>query len=176
MTATRREPAESLTESLISARMWDLLREEFPDRSPAALGVQVEECLRFLSIASEVGGCFIPLSKEIDEIWHALVVQTRSYAQLCERLPGKAFVHHESLKLSAYAETVGRSAAVREFVAWIPRYVGRFGDFTEERAQYWRVCTFLRVELGLSLREINEMGRRMAAGNDNQEEEHRVSV
>ncbi|MDG4825071.1 hypothetical protein O7635_24750 [Asanoa sp. WMMD1127] len=154
--------------------MWELLREEFSDRSPVALGVQVEECLRFLSIASELGGCFIPLSKEVDEIWHALVVQTRSYARLCESLPGGTFVHHESLKLSAYIEAVGRTAAVREFVAWIPRYVSRFGEFTEERAQYWRVCTFLRDELGLSLPEINELGRN-TAGNKTQLEERHVN-
>jgi hypothetical protein len=150
---------QTLGERLISARMWELLRRDFADRPAADLEVQVEECLRFLTIASETGACFIPLSKEVDDIWHALVVQTRMYAQLCADLPGGTFIHHESLNLSDYTEMVGRAAAVREFVEWIPRYVGRFGDFTEERAKYWRVCTFLRDEIGMSLDQINELGR-----------------
>jgi hypothetical protein len=95
-------------------------------------------------------------------MWHGYTAarsQRLLYAQLCKDLPGGKFIHHESLDLSDYAASVGHTEAVREFLDWIPRYVGRFGDFTEERAQYWRVCDFLRTEVGLSLDQINQLGR-----------------
>jgi hypothetical protein len=154
-----------LGERLVSPRMWALLQKEFPDRSATDLGVQLEECLKFLTIASESGACFIPLGKEVDEIWHALIVQTRSYAQLCADLPGGEFIHHESLDVSEYTNNIGRVAAVREFIGWVPLYVSRFGDFTEDRAKYWQVCNFLRVEIRISLDQINELGRTSVARN-----------
>jgi hypothetical protein len=148
-----------LAQRFVDPRLWTLLQRDFPDRSAADLGTHLEECLKFLIIASESKGCFIPLTKELDETWHALMVQTRLYAQLCANLPGGTFVHHESLDLSEYVERFGQARAIREFVNWIPLYVSHFGEFTEKQAACWRVCGFLRDEVGMTLDQINDLGR-----------------
>ncbi|WP_049797306.1 hypothetical protein [Kribbella flavida] len=92
----------------------------------------MKECLRFLVIASEAGQRFFPLSKAVDEVWHELITETRDYQQLCAELPTGRFLHHAGITLSEYAV---------------------------DRARHWVICTFLREELGMTLAEINQLGR-----------------
>jgi hypothetical protein len=148
---------------LLSDRMRTILTEKLPDRTPAELDLQIEECLRFLTIASELPESFFPLTKEVDDVWHELISETREYQRLCTQLPGRRFLHHSAVTLAEYAEQRDRKTVVTQLLAWIPSYVSRFGDFTEERAEHWMICNFLRGELGLSLDQINQLGRDAAA-------------
>ncbi|ADB33574.1 hypothetical protein Kfla_4554 [Kribbella flavida DSM 17836] len=136
-----------------------VVRPRLPDRPDDELTIQVEECLRFLVIASEAGQKFFPLSKEVDEVWHELITETRDYQELCAALPTGRFLHHSGITLSEYAVLHDRRAVVSEMLAWIPTYVSRFGEFTPNRARHWVICTFLQEELGMTLAEINQLGR-----------------
>jgi hypothetical protein len=147
----------------ITPRMRELFIEDFPDRSPADLEVQVEECLKFLYIASMSNGVFIPLTKEVDEIWHEMILQTKFYQELCTSLPGSRFIHHESIGLTGYADIVGSGESVKKFLEWLPKYAEHFGMFTERTAPYWVIVQFLQRELGMTLQEINEIGHRELA-------------
>ena len=148
-----------MSSDLLSRGMRTPLREKLPDRTPAELEIQIEECLKFLTIASELPESFFPLTKEVDEVWHELISETREYRRLCSELPGQRFLHHSAATLTEYAAQRGKKAVVEQLLAWIPSYVSRFGDFTEERAELWMICNFLRRELGLSLDQINQLGR-----------------
>lgn len=148
-----------MTSGLLSERMRTILSEKLPDRTTAELHLQTEECLRFLTIASELPESFFPLTREVDDVWHELISETREYQRLCSALPGGRFLHHSALTLTEYAEQRDRRTVVAQLLAWIPNYVQRFGDFTEERAEHWMICNFLRRELGLSLEQINQLGR-----------------
>ncbi|SDM05806.1 hypothetical protein SAMN04488074_11622 [Lentzea albidocapillata subsp. violacea] len=151
----------TLTEKYIDPRMRGLLSVKLTDRSDADIDVQLEECLKFLEIVSAgEGSSFIPLSKEVDEIWHELIVETGSYRRLCDALPGRRFINHESIGLEDYAGRSTKAVVSAQFLEWIPKYISRYGRFTEEVANHWTICQFLRTELGMSLDEINEMGLR----------------
>ncbi len=68
-----------------------------PARHGSLVERQVTECLRYLYLVSrhhdQLGGLFLPVEQDIDEIWHYLILQTREYRALCEeRLPG-ALLH-----------------------------------------------------------------------------------
>jgi hypothetical protein len=71
-------------------------------------------------------------------------------------------LHHSAITLTDYIAQHDRRTVVQQLLAWIPNYVKRFGDFTEERAKYWVLCNFLRNELHLSLDDINKIGRSFA--------------
>ncbi|WP_133060040.1 hypothetical protein [Plantibacter elymi (nom. nud.)] len=132
---------------------------EFPDRSMELVDEQIGEVLKYLTILSEGSRArFIPLTREADEIWHEMIVQTQSYFDLCEALPGGRYIHHESIGIDGFAQRIGRREAVAQFVEWIPDYTSRFGPFTEPSASHWSVVQFLRQELGLSLDEVNALG------------------
>ncbi|MFH8484700.1 hypothetical protein [Streptomyces longisporoflavus] len=130
---------------------------------------QVRECLRYLYLVSRhpdrLGGLFLPVEQEIDEIWHFLILQTREYRELCEqRLPGAYFIHHRSIAYTDYqgGEGGGRAAeqrrvAAEEALRWIPLYTAAFGPFDEDALPYWTIVRFLHHELGRSLAEISAL-------------------
>lgn len=129
------------------------------DRDERTLDGQIIECLKYLALVSMTPGRRIPVTPEVDDVWHELIVQTAPYSRLCADLPGGKFVHHESITPVAYAERVGGHEFAAEFVQWIPDYVHNFGDFTDETAQHWTVCDFLQRTMGRSLGQINQLGR-----------------
>lgn len=53
----------------------------------------VHQALAFVATAAAHPGASIAPSPVVDEGWHALVLDTQLYAELCERL-GNGFVHH----------------------------------------------------------------------------------
>ncbi|WP_018540944.1 MULTISPECIES: hypothetical protein [unclassified Streptomyces] len=120
---------------------------------------QVTECLRYLYLVSRypdrLGGLFLPVEQDIDEIWHHLILQTREYRALCEeRLPGRYFIEHRSIGYEAYQREPGREQVLEEALRWIPLYCQEFGPFDEGALPHWTVVRFLHRRMGLSLAEI----------------------
>ncbi|MEW1928507.1 hypothetical protein [Streptomyces sp. NPDC088360] len=128
---------------------------------------QVRECLRYLYLVSShperLGGLFLPVEQEIDEIWHFLILQTREYRELCEqRLPGGHFIHHRSIAYTDYQgggdrADEGRQVAAEEALRWIPLYTAAFGPFDQDALPHWTIVRFLYQELGMSLAEISAL-------------------
>ncbi|MGW1601968.1 hypothetical protein [Streptomyces eurythermus] len=156
------EPAPT-AEELLGPALHDEVVRHFLAKpgSPAEAVVrhQVRECLRYLYLVSRhpdrLGGLFLPVEQDIDEIWHYLILQTREYRELCEqRLPGGRFIHHRSISYDAYQEAPGRATAAEEALRWIPLYTAAFGPFDEDAVPHWTIVRFLRDELGLSLARI----------------------
>lgn len=137
-----------------------LLTKRFPDRGVDELESQLDECVKFLILASRRSCAFIPLTHEVDEIWHELILQTQFYAELCGKLPGRRYLHHRSIGFGDYARPRDPRDVAAEFASWLPDYVEQFGPFTEAAARHWTICRYLRAEFGLGLDEINAMGAR----------------
>lgn len=119
---------------------------------------QLNETLKFLCITSMNSGRRQALNEECDDVWHMLILQTRPYFELCDRLPGGKFLHHSSQSPADYSVRVGDSKFVREWVMWLPDYVHHFGPFTEETSECWVVCDFFKKRMGWSVQEINAFG------------------
>jgi hypothetical protein len=64
-----------------------------PDMAEEMAGRIVEEGLKFVAACSRNPGVGLAPSRIVDEGWHALILHTATYADLCQRLGG-AFVHH----------------------------------------------------------------------------------
>lgn len=125
----------------------------------ARIEYQVVECLRYLYLISrypkQLGGLFLPVEQEIDEIWHYLILQTRPYRELCEeRLPGGFFIEHRSLAFSLYQQEPSRTELIEEALRWLPLYHSTFGPFDENALPHWTMVRFLHDQLGLSLSDI----------------------
>ena len=71
-------PARCLSKVLLDAPMRHYFACKFPELPADELDLRIEETLRFLFIAHECPGT-IPVSPEIDEIWHAWILQTQEY-------------------------------------------------------------------------------------------------
>ncbi|MFJ9020818.1 glycine-rich domain-containing protein [Streptomyces sp. NPDC102259] len=64
-----------------------------PDMAEEMASRIVEEGLKFVAACSRNPGVGLAPSRIVDEGWHALILHTATYADLCQRLGG-AFVHH----------------------------------------------------------------------------------
>ncbi|WP_098247039.1 hypothetical protein [Streptomyces formicae] len=164
-TRTPHGPAPTAEELLGTALHDEVVRyfAEQPDAPDADfVTYQVRECLRYLYLVSRhpdrLGGLFLPVEQDIDEIWHYLILQTREYRELCEqRLPGGHFIHHRSISYDAYQADPGRETAAEEALRWIPLYTAAFGPFDADALPHWTVVRFLHDQLGLSLAEIADV-------------------
>jgi hypothetical protein len=66
-----------------------------PDMSEEMAGRIVEEGLKFVAACATHPSLGLAPSRIVDEGWHALILHTALYAELCERLGGPGrFVHH----------------------------------------------------------------------------------
>lgn len=145
-------PSEKMLQHLVSI----FSNEEIKDNT------KIEEFLKFMYIVSVKGAGFIPLSKEIDEVWHEYILQTQEYHNLCMNLPGNVFIHHQTNSLEDYTKIYGKETVVKNMVEWLPYYFHFFGKFTEHTTRYWTIVHFLIQELNFSLEKINFLAEREA--------------
>ncbi|GGU61559.1 hypothetical protein GCM10010211_28210 [Streptomyces albospinus] len=161
MTGTPPISAEELT-ALLGADMYREVVAHFAEKTDAPqefVERQVLECLRHLYLVSRhrdrLGGLFLPVEQDIDEIWHYLILQTREYRTLCEeRLPGRFFIEHRSIAYEDYRQEPGREQVLEEALRWIPLYCREFGPFDEDALPHWTIVRFLHRRMGLSLADI----------------------
>ncbi|MEH0445404.1 hypothetical protein QA811_17530 [Streptomyces sp. B21-102] len=87
----------ALARMLITDEEFASCRNTVMDGNPAMAeemaGRIVEEGLKFVAACSRNPGVGLAPSRIVDEGWHALILHTATYADLCQRLGG-TFVHH----------------------------------------------------------------------------------
>jgi hypothetical protein len=117
---------------------------------------RVEEALKYLNMTIHCPG-EIPVSKEIDDLWHYWILETKEYEQLCAKLPGGGFVHHSSTDYSAYfnADVKTQKADLRRGVSILGSYVLNYGPLEPDRVKYWPLAERLMEKLGWNVDQLN---------------------
>lgn len=147
---------KGLSGALLDAPMQHYFRRKFQDLPSAELELRIEETLRFLFLAHECSGS-IPVSREIDEVWHAWILQTQEYVALCEKLPTGSYIHHCSNDyLSYFDPAVGEREDLALSVRMLALYVTNFGPFEAQRSRHWLLASHLQQHCGWSLSMLND--------------------
>jgi len=128
----------------------DYLIKKNPHQAQEETLFQLEECLRFLSLSHFSFGN-IPVSQKIDDIWHLLILETRSYEALCLALPGKRFIHHSSHDFKSSNAVISHPEEAQRQLEWLVNYVSNFGEFTEQHLAYWPFAKALMEKLHLDV-------------------------
>ena len=139
--------------NLVDPRLKQYIFTKFKDDSEA-LPSRFEELLKFLYLSSkysELKRTFIPVTQEVDELWHALILQTAYYQKLCTALPSGRMIHHESMSFNDYKINIPKKDLIDEMLQWISLYVKNFGDIQEDRLKYW---VAQRVELSETVHNL----------------------
>lgn len=91
------EPIPALPRQLITDQHFQSCRgtvmDANPDMSEELAGRIVDEAIKFVAACAKNPGVGLAPSRIVDEGWHALILHTAMYAELCQVLGGK-FVHH----------------------------------------------------------------------------------
>jgi len=116
---------------------------------------RIEEALKFLNMSEFCRGN-IPVTQEIDDIWHYWILETREYAKLCSALSSGDFLHHCS---NTYAEcATGESVptnSIEDDIEVLGTYVLNYGPFHSDRIKYWLLPAHLLEEHGMTVDELN---------------------
>src|SRR5271165_152510 len=147
---------EDLRRTFLSPRMEYYFHKKLAPLPPAEVDLRIEEVLKFLNLAVYSDGA-IPVSKEIDDVWHYWVLETAEYEALCKRLPGGRFLHHTS---NEYAEFDDPKAKEKEIdpagqIAYLGAYVKNFGPFERDRVCHWPFAKRLMEMCNWTLSELN---------------------
>ena len=135
------------------------LKDKTGIASEAELKIRIEECLKFLSLIQLCRGD-IPVSSEIDDIWHLLILETWEYQDLCQKLPGGRLIHHQSKVLRRHERNhdgnyegndegkVGNEGDTpSRRLSWLVSYYANFGEFTPQTLAYWPIASELLAEI-----------------------------
>jgi hypothetical protein len=118
----------------------------------------VEEALKFLNMAHHCYGD-VPVSSEVDEVWHLWILETVEYDRLCSRLAGGVFLHHTSSDYALFkdSDATSRDIDPTSGIAILASYVMNYGPFAADRVRYWPLAERLVGSLGGDLNRFNAM-------------------
>ncbi|MET7617125.1 hypothetical protein [Streptomyces sp. NPDC005408] len=117
-------PIPDLVRCLITDKQFTSCRKTVmdanPDMAEGMAGRIIEEALKFVAACSRYSMVGLAPSRIIDEGWHALILHTAMYAELCGSLGG--FVHHFPGWDPTYyePEILGRTRAMIVKVGYTP--------------------------------------------------------
>ncbi len=148
---------QELTDTFLSPQMHCYFRAKLAGVPDPEVAIRIEEALKFLSIAHLSHGN-IPVSQEIDDIWHYWILETQQYAKLCELLPSGTFLHHQSNTFANCAPGASEvpDNSLEEDVAMLANYVINFGPFEKDRTRHWLLANRLVDEGDMSVDQLNE--------------------
>ncbi len=148
---------EQLRETFLNPQMRGYFEKKLAPLASDEVLVRIEETLKFLNIATYFH-CSIPVSKEIDDIWHYWILETREYQQLCSKLQGQQFLHHSS---NDYLRCQGEDSQVHENnleeeVQMLATYALNYGPLQQDRLKYWPFASYLLKRNGWDVEQLNE--------------------
>jgi hypothetical protein len=138
-----------LREEFLGPQMRFYFERKLAPLSSEDVRVQIEELLKYLNMAVHCNGD-IPVSKEIDEVWHLWILQTQQYEELCAKLSGGVFLHHSSNDYALFTDPGAKDRKIDRTIgiAILASYVMNYGPFEADRLKYWPLAEKLAESLG----------------------------
>lgn len=127
--------------------------------------IKIIELLKYLSMTHHEHGHSIPVSTEIDNIWHDWILQTLQYEELMDKLPSKKFIHHSSDDYPDNIFQLDDSDYISNQFSYLVSYVRNFGPFTIKTIDYWPMAKQLLENLK-SITAVNEYLQQLAIENE----------
>ena len=149
---------QEILHEFVTPQMMDYFRVKMRDVNSETLVLRVCELIKYLILVRFSPGRIL-FGREIDDVWHYWILQTRQYAQLCEKLPGKTFRHHSSVEYqeaAGAAEKVTTSDALQRILSFFISYYRNFGPITGDRLKCWPTLQRVVQEARWDLDDLND--------------------
>jgi hypothetical protein len=147
---------QQLRDAFLSPQMKHYFDRKLAPLARREVDIRIEEVLKYLNMAYHCSGD-IPVSKEIDDVWHYWILETQEYEKLCDKLHGGTFLHHTSSDYATYLDqdAKNRKINLRLGIAILRSYVMNYGPFEADRIRYWPLAERLMERLHWNLAELN---------------------
>jgi len=163
---------EALIEKYLSEPLFFYLLEKLDLKdNPTLAKIYIAECLKMLLLIPQSKGN-APISREVDEVWHLLILETRQYEELCQKLPNKKFIHHDSVTFKKYVDskaTIDRATDLKNRLSWFASYYVNFGPFTPESISCWPLGLEIMKDKNISLDQLNQLFAKLKVSEKPQE-------
>ncbi len=147
---------QQLCDAFLGEPISHYFRKKLPHLPESELRARIEETLKFLAISTYCSGA-IPVSRDIDEIWHYWILQTQEYEALCSSLQSGKFIHHTSNDYVEYFDKdVGNHDNLELDIKMLATYVENYGPFEESRVKYWLLAAHLIERYGWTTEQLND--------------------
>jgi len=130
---------EDLLNCYVTPQLETYFLKKCPGLSIEELTLRLSELLKFLSL-SHHAIVDIPVSSEIDELWHLWILETKQYHVLCEKLPSGKYLHHLSKDFPHEGQEMDALRRSNLQLSLLVSYVHNFGSFTEKSLPYWPIA------------------------------------
>jgi hypothetical protein len=100
----------------------------------------------------------IPFNQDLDDIWHLLILQTKQYREITEKMPHKRFINHSSTEydLPKPLDDVQRRQELNRQISYLVSYIKNFGPISESAIQFYPVGFALFKRSGEDIIKVNE--------------------
>ncbi len=165
-----------LLDTYVTPRMNEYFKRKLNNCSADKIDTMLCELIKFLILVDKFEGNII-FGKEIDDVWHLWILQTREYSAFCDILPHSKFCHHSSKEydLISYNGTPREEEnrnedsndlnqlmnvdKIREDIARVLRffieYKRMFGVIAVEAIPYWPPLEKITKRLSWNAEDLN---------------------
>jgi len=145
---------QQLRAAFLSPRMKHYFDKKLAPLPSHEVDIRIEEALKFLNLRVDGG---IPVTGEIDEIWHYWILETREYQKLCSKITGGSMTHHSSKEYIEYGEKEMNAANVNlaDGISILCSYVKNYGPFEPDRVNYWHFASTIMRLKNWNLDQLN---------------------
>ena len=145
---------EQILKLYLTPQMEQYFQKKLYDQDHKVLRYKIAELLKFLSLCHHCDSD-IPISNELDHIWHLWIVQTKQYQELCLKLPSKKFIHHCSNDYPSNDNNVSPEEQSDKTISYLTSYVHNFNYFTEESIEHWPTAKKLYQHFENDIQKLN---------------------
>lgn len=134
------------------------LSGKFPQYTEVELALGLEELIKFLILSAyNPSSTFFPGNRFVDDLWHALILETASYRKLCDRIKPGCFVDHTGITFDEYLKEKSNEEVNAEQLSWLASYKHNFGPISSEVIQFLPLVSSMMEKTGASIVELNKL-------------------
>jgi len=113
------------------------------------------EFLKFLVVQLKIPDLKIMIGEQIDQVWHALVLETKIYSDVCGFVQPGAFLHHRSsfFEDNDFEET--NESLQKHALEFALNYRNLFGEITKESIKSFPQLEILATKWATDLQDLN---------------------
>ncbi|MGL5448132.1 MAG: hypothetical protein ACRDBL_12570 [Rhabdaerophilum sp.] len=174
---------DTLLRQFVSANMYVYFRLKAPELEPQELKVRLTELVKFLLMSHKFPGNIL-FGRDLDDLWHLWIMQSRQYEMFCRATEPGTFIHHDSNDfprghldwqdaeklaqgMKAEKDAVGLvrppppigtpefEEGVHRLLSFFTSYVISYGPLKAENVKYWPPVARMLRRLNWSVDEFN---------------------
>jgi hypothetical protein len=130
------------------------IKMKFPE--DADFDFCLKELCRYLVLSYQAEEIFFPYDKTIDDLWHNIICETRTYAMLCKAIAPDCFIHHSGLTYEDFKKDKSINSLYESLIAYVVNYSNHFGAISEQAFRHMLLAQYLTQLLNCNVDGLNK--------------------